>query len=347
MLSEIFDWWAGQMLDLLPSRLRGQPLHSSDATILSVTDLTGANIHVNLARRVRRVEKDLGSFVLDRAGITALGGALTAGRSLRLFLKIPPNLLLQRDCNLPLAAEADLARVLVYEMDRITPFSADDLFWTWRLLRRDRAHERLLLRVFLVHKAMLLPLLNQLREARLSPDLLVAQSDGGEWQFVPLQHHAASQGQRRRWSRLAFGICAVLLVAVVATPLVQNSRAIAAANARIDGLRPAIGKVEALRQRLAVDTDSSNILAAEFAKAGDPLQAIAALTDIIPDDAWLATLTLRQRVLIFSGQSNRAARLISALSADPGFRNPSFVTPVTRADSTGAELFTIRTEIGL
>jgi general secretion pathway protein L len=263
-----------------------------------------------------------------------------------IVLRVSSALLLQRDCALPLAAEADLERVLGYEMDRITPFAATDLFWTWRVLRRDRAHQRLHLRLSLMQRAVLAPVLEQLRAARLSPSILAAEAAGGERLMIPLRHRA-SHSQRRGTIRIAAAICTALALAVIATPFVQNLSAIAAAEGRIDALRPAIARVEVLRRRLTADAGAADVFAAEAARVGDPLQMLAALTDILPDDAWLAYLTWRQRVLTFSGQSKRAARLIATLSADPAFHDPTFVTPVTRAEASGAELFTIRTRTSL
>ena len=68
-------------------------------------------------------------------------------------LRPPPGTLLEQSVNLPLAAEPELAAVLRNEMDRLTPFRAADLFWDWRIERRDRSGGRLLLRLLLVPKS--------------------------------------------------------------------------------------------------------------------------------------------------------------------------------------------------
>ena len=77
------------------------------------------------------------------------------------------------------------------------------------------------------------------------------------------------------------------------------------------------------------------------------LRTIAALTEILPDDTWLTELTLRQRKLTMAGRSAGAARLIGLLSADPTIRDAAFVAPVTRADSGGVDVFSIRAEVGM
>jgi general secretion pathway protein L len=69
-----------------------------------------------------------------------------------------------------------------------------------------------------------------------------------------------------------------------------------------------------------------------------------ALTAVLPDNTFLTDLTLKQRQIALRGQSANAALLISALSAEPSLRNPSFAAPVTRAASGGSDLFAIAAE---
>ena len=346
MLSEIFDWWVRQMLDLLPRRVRHREASGMDALVLQCDDPGAAVPSIAVSRRVRGASSNLGSFVLDGAGVEAAAGAAALRRHHKVILRIPPSLLLQRDTELPLAAEADIDRVLGYEMDRITPFAAAELFWTWGLQRRDRALARLYLRLSMVPRVMLEALLHRLGNAGLAPDTLAATSEDGTTCHIPIQRLTARQASRRM-AQVAGSVCALLLCAVVTTPFVQSIRAIDRADEQIAALRPRMAEVETLRRQISTNTSGTDVFAAERTRVGDAVQTLATLTEILPDDTWLSGLTLRQRILTFSGQSARAARLIGILSADPAFKAPAFATPVTRADSSGADLFSIRTEIRL
>ncbi len=346
MLSEFFHWWASQILDVLPSRLTRQDDMTADATILRVVT-QDAEVLVELVRRVRRAETSLGVFSLAPTGMPALRAAASGPRMPKIvLLQLPPSLLLERDVTLPLAAEADLDRVLGYEMDRITPFSADSLFWAWQLIRRDRERATLQVRLSLLPKAPLEPWLAVLHEAGMEPVMLMAPGADRTPRHIPLTRKLAPAGGRVAL-RATAAVCAVLAVAVITTPLALNARAIATAEARIERLKPRVAQVDALRKRIAADTGGADVFAADAARVGNVLQALAALTEILPDDTWLTALSLRQRQLTFTGQSARAARLIGLLAAEPTLRNPAFLTPVTRADSSGSDLFSIRAELGL
>lgn len=140
------------------------------------------------------------------------------------------------------------------------------------------------------------------------------------------------------------GACAALAVAAVALPFLRQSRAAEVVEQRIAALQPSVTEAEALRQKLAAQAAGSDAIQREQALVGEPLEAIAALTQILPDDTFLTALGLQKRQLTIEGQSANAARLIGSLSTDPVIRNAAFAAPVTRSDS-GADLFSIKAEV--
>ena len=101
---------------------------------------THPEIHLSLRRRRR--ETPLGNFRLDEAGRRAAMAAIRQ-RAGRVILRPDPAAVLERKVMLPLAAEHDVSRVLRYEMDRLTPFTAEQVFWSAIIERRDRAAGRL------------------------------------------------------------------------------------------------------------------------------------------------------------------------------------------------------------
>ena len=90
----------------------------------------------------------------------------------------------------------------------------------------------------------------------------------------------------------------------------------------------------------------SEALATARGQVGAPLQYIALLTDVLADDTYLTTISLKQRKLAISGHSAAAARLIGAMAANPLIHDPAFTAPVTRDETNGGEAFSIRAELG-
>ena len=350
MLDDFLTWWAAQLASLVPARLRASPggAPQGRALVVAVRDLapqgsfSGAPAIELLARRRGEAEL-LGRFVLDGAGIPALRAAAAAWRA-PVLLQLPPGLLLEQRVALPLAAEREPGRVLAYEMDRLTPFAAADLFWTWALDRRDRAAGRIHLRLSLVPKARLTPVLDALAAAGLRPVALDAPARDGASRRLALEQQRAGWWLRRGLA-VAGGACAALAVAVAAVPFIQQSMRAEQVEARIEALRPRANQAEALRRSMLDRSAATDVIQAQRARVGDALGVLATLTDLLPDDTYLTELTLRSRALVITGQSAGAARLIAAMAGDSTFTNPTFAAPVTRSEAGRGEGFSIRAEV--
>ena len=335
MLAELFTWWAQQLRDLLPRRTFGRA-RFADAVVLRPAGPT-----LSAAVRRRGVEQPLGN--VEPGG--AVLRRLRARRAGPVLLNLPPATLLEQQASLPLAAERDLGAVLLHEMDRLTPFRPADLFWTWRVQRRDRAGGKLLVQLLLVPKSAAAASLAALDAMGLRPAAIeVALAAGVE--HLPLSPPGGARG--RLAARVAAGACAVLAIALVATPVVRQERAIAGAEHAITTLRPGVAAVDALRRRLSASASGSDLFTVEHARVGSPLRALAAVTASLPDDTYLSAFSMRQRSVSLAGQSAAAVKLIGLLASDPDLRDPAFDAPVTRTSGqpgNQADLFSIRVSL--
>ena len=343
MLNEFFTWWAEQMLQLVPARLTSQ--NDAAASALLIEQVDSAPMRVALTSRKNRRDRALGQFDLEAPDLRAIQAAIR-NQSGPVILRLPASSLLDREVVLPLAAERDPARVLEYEMDRITPFAASEVFWAYTIQRRDRARGRLHLRLSLIIRETVRPLLTALEQVGIVPTTLEATPGEGGTRRIDLPQAGVRRGRlMRQATPIMAGLCAVLAVAAVALPFVLQSREANHVEARIAALRPQVDAVEAARRRIAASAAGVDVIAAERTRLGDTLAVLAAITDLLPDDTSLTDLTLRQGKLTLNGQGGSAAKLIGALSTDSVIRNPDFSAPVTRVENGHADLFAIRAEV--
>jgi general secretion pathway protein L len=347
MIRDFFRWWAQNMLDLLPDRFWRTDAVWADAILIhSEGALDEVPPTVDLVLRKGGQTSPIGRFMLDTYGKKLAQRAATAvGGPMQIWLRLPPGLLLEKHLTLPLAAERELASVLAFEMDRETPFSADEVYWDSTVEHRDRAQGRLTLRLSLVPRAPVLPLVTALADAGLAPTMLNVGLPNGTHRQIGLAGAKALSGTlSARAVPLAAAACAALAVLVIVLPFVRQSVALGAAEARIASLKPAVEEAEGLRRRIEGNGAGSDVVAAERARLGDPLKVIAAATQILPDDTHLTDFTMRQRKLSLVGQSAGAAKLIGALAQDRTFQDPAFSAPVTRMEGGKTDVFSISAE---
>jgi general secretion pathway protein L len=344
MIREFFTWWFGQLADLLPQELRRSALSAGDALVVTPVGRLGHGVEavaVDLRRNGK--ESPVGHFAVSAVGLAEL--PRTA--SMTTVLRLCEADVLGKTLTLPLAAERELDQVLVFEMDRETPFKADELYWNHRITTADRQSGRLAVRLLLIPKATLDPLLADLAGVGIHPRRVEIADGPDTGSYLPLNgngNRAHRTANRLLWPVAA--CCGALAVAVVVTPFLRQELTLASLERQITAGRAAAAEAENLRQEIQRLSGSAGFIENERDKAGRPLLVLAAATRILPDDTYLTEMELRQRKLTLSGRSAAAARLIGALAADGEFRNPGFSAPVTRLEALHAELFTINAEVG-
>jgi general secretion pathway protein L len=339
MLRDYFKWWTDQMLALVPERMR-QLMVETQEYLLVEPDADGEPF-VRLTRIRHRDAGDLGRFPLDP---TALQAVAWAGRGGAVHLRLAAPLLLEKQLTLPLAAARELDHVLSYEMDRETPFSVDDVWWSFAVEHRDRQHGKVVVRLSLVPKAAIDGLLGVLRQAGLGPALLDIDLEDGEHRQIPVDAPRRHDGRARsRAVPLAAAACAVLAAIAIVLPFARQYWALAAIRSEMAGLKPTVDEAEKLRRQID-QSAGSDVLTAERSRLGDPLAVLAAATSLLPDDTHLSDFTMEQRKVLLNGQSVGAAKLIGAFAADPTFKDPAFAAPSTHMEGARTETFSIGAE---
>jgi general secretion pathway protein L len=151
--------------------------------------------------------------------------------------------------------------------------------------------------------------------------------------------------RQRRAVQTALAICATSVLTAIALPFALQIRALHDVRQRIAVLRTEVAEVEALRRDTTVRMSGNNALVVRRLHSIDPLGVLAEVTDALPDDTYLTEFGLDHGRLSITGQSAAAAKLISALAANPHIRNPGFSAPVTRNETAQMDQFAIRAEV--
>ncbi len=339
MLTEFLTWWRQNLLELVPEAFRRGANGQANALVV---DAAAPGLLV-LQRRRRGVETRVGQVRLDEPGLPSLRAALNqrpGGEPV--ILRLPASVLLERPVTLPLAAERDPERVVGYEMERLTPFRLDEVFWGWTVEARDRSRNRLTLRLTYVPRAHVNDLIETLSSGGGRPDLIEAQTELGQ-RVIRLQHDRPT-GRAALVNTRNVGLALAALAAlVIVSPFVRQSLDMQDIQSRLTTMQPRMRLADQLRRRIAGSGAGGEAVVNETRRVGDMLGALAAVTEILPDDSYLTEFTMRERKMTLSGMSVSAPKLISALSGDQRVKNPAFTAPVTR--DKNLDVFTIRADL--
>jgi len=232
-----------------------------------------------------------------------------------------------------MAARNDLRSAIHFQMDRLTPFDANEVFWGASQPRRDETRLKLTLHV--LPRSRIEWLLGRLAGIGLEPSILEDGADGTR---------LARLGNRRNpFLVTRLGICAALVLGCLLVPLISQQRRLQATEYQLQVLMPVQRQIMQLQAQIADQTTVQNLLSQT--QRDSALRTLALLTAALPDGTWLSDVTVTGDRVSFDGQSRDAAQLMLALTATPGLQNVSFVAPVTRAPEGGADAFSIQLSV--
>lgn len=358
-------WWGRSLAAWLPRRWRA--LFGLDrGRLLLAPDLSAADDGSGTRMLQLRLQddgelRDLGSLPLpEPQPETALDYVAAADddplapvlapalADLPRWLLLPAASALRRRLVLPAAAGDRLHEVLRFEIDRQTPFAADQVAFDARVLGRrgDSQIDVELVAVPLAALAARRQALGALSRTLAGID--VAGADG-----VPLGVNLLPAGERRgvadpwRGWNLALGAVALVALAAALWQLLDNRRD--AADAFEQALAPQAEqarRVAMQRQQLQAIVEGQAYL--DRARAERP-PAVAVLDELarrLPDNTYLEKVSIEGERLLIIGLSGEASSLVRRLEGAELWRAPALTGALQPDPRSGRDRFTLTAELG-
>ena len=145
---------------------------------------------------------------------------------------------------------------------------------------------------------------------------------------APLRPWRLSRAQRL--SVVSFAAMVLLAIAAALTPTFLEQRHLARVTAELARIEPDFRAVERVDRELKRKRRVLETVDAVRGAALRPLPVLRELTEILPGDAWLTSLTLEPKGVELTGQAQTASVLIPILENSPRLMGVEFASPVTR-----------------
>ncbi len=264
------------------------------------------------------------------------------------WLLLPARSGLRRRLQLPAAAAERLREVLGFEIDRQTPFAANDVFYDARLIGR-RGDGQIDAELVVVPRASL-----EAAVAALGPALGATLSgvDMADAEGRPLGVNLlpAAQRRRRRDPRAAWniGLVTVLLVAAGAGlwQIRANREAAADAFETETKRRAKQAQKVADEKRLLVDT-VEGLRFLQETRNGRPttVEVMDELSRLLPDGTFLEKVSVEGEKVMIIGLSSEAASLVERLRPSKLWKAPQLTGALMPDQGKGKDRFTITADL--
>jgi len=342
-------WWVDELAALVPDALKGGRRRRGQVLVVERRD--GFLI---ARKRAGGHERELGRIDLRRASGSdreQFGRLVSRAdrRSAQVVLRLPSADVLERRLELPAVSDADLRNALYFEIDRQTPFRADETYFDYVVSGRHADGKRLAVDLTVIPRRVVEDAAASLAEWGIVPDAAeIASGPERPATRVRLRREAAaatglSFGKLINWLLLASIVGA--LAAAAEIPVDGRRQVAEALAAEAQRARLRADNAVAMRKELDDLLQSRRSLRERKLNARSTVAILEELTRLLPDDAWIADLQIDGDEVRLTGYATAAASLIGLIDASPRFQTPRFLSPVTHDGRLAKERFSLAFEL--
>ncbi|WP_257385681.1 PilN domain-containing protein [Tahibacter caeni] len=329
-LPRFFAWWGGELLSFLPASWRAALTEGRESLLLHVAD--GQLV---ARRETARGATDFGQVALDqdvdvqRSDFQRLRARIDEPQ-LRQFFCVPPARVLRRSLNLPAATEDNLRQVLAFEMDRQTPFKADQVYFDCVVRGRDAAGRQIVVDLVVMPRSAFDEELAPITQLGIPLDGVDCWLDVASGQRLGVNLLPADRRARRSHQRLWINLgLAALTVAlafgVMARTVANRQVALENMTAEVQAAQEEAKQVAALRKTLEETIDSANFLTQKKRTVVPAIALLKDLTERLPDSTYIERLNVTEDGRVeLQGLSDRSENLIAELQKSKVLGEPAF-----------------------
>lgn len=334
-------WWREGLLAWLPVNARRWLIGSSRQLVIAVKE--GKYV---LLREEDGQSQELEHLDQPTLDDQAVARWFRAEKAKALVLRFPAERALTRTLSLPLAAEKNLRQVAGFDMDRLTPFSADQVYYQVRLLRRQPEQRRLSVELTMLPRSTVDPALLHLQQRGLSPDVLHVAGTDASLNLLPPEQRVRRGlwEQRLRMTVIVVSLSLVLVAALL--PIWRQRALLLETMTKTRRLQEAANQALTLRDQLDQTLQTTRILMEKKRTVPSQVDLLQELTLILPADTWVERLQVKGDSVRIYGQSTKASALVGIVEASDLLDGAGFLSPVTTDPRTGKERFLLGAHIG-
>ncbi len=273
-------------------------------------------------------------------------------QELNVVLRLPARWALRKTLSLPLAAEENLRQVLTFEMDRHTPFSAEEVYFDFQVRERNAETGLMEVELLTIPRKVMDERCERARACGVVPDVVdiggeeMGVEDASEG-FNLLPADDVVNGGRRvgGLSLILVAIAAALVAVALYRPIETQQQQMQTLTAALDKAKAEANAAVVLRENIDRLVEDGQFLVARKHKSVKTTELVDELTRLLPDGTWLRQLKIKDREVRISGFSQAASNLIGLIETSAMFKNAHFTSPVTQDRREGLERFNIAADL--
>jgi len=369
-LAGFWPWWTAQLNALVPTkpraalerrRMRPVLVFDGDTATLWRPGMEGPRAVMLKATTVALTGDAATVAGAGRASVASLanGGYGSAAATPKVVLSVPARDVLRKTIALPAAVEPNLRQTLTYDLDRHTPFKADELYFDAVVVGRNPQKKEIRVDLVACRKAIVDAAMRHATAwgAAVSAAVPEPPATASTARLNLLPHE--SRSLRAVWKSWQFwlplALVAAVALAAIAIPLWQKRDYAIALNALAGDARGQAAVSDALRTELETKVGDYNFALERKYAYPSAFRVIDEVSRVLPDDTWLTQMEIKtitkgketQREILLRGETANAGRLVQLFEESSLFAQTAPRSPTTKIQPGPGEIFDLGAELKL
>lgn len=348
-----FNWWLSELAIFLPRQYRSA-LTNREQNIL--IDLNGHEGQVKLSRSSGGGDKTASIDLMDNSSDKQAQFYKDIGpmnKVTEVTLRLDPKKVLNTVLTFPLATEENLADVLAFEMDRKTPFSADQVYFGFRVIKRDVENHLLHVNLAVIMRQELSHVMEKINAYDLTPTIVeVANTrdsgdEGDDYIALNLnpQDRRGRARAKRSWRPQLVVTAVIFMIVASLISIMKKDSIINDLKQQEKGLKDIALAAQSMRDEIDQYVTQGMFFLKKREQEPALAELLGAVTELLPDGTWLKHFEYSGHQVKIQGESDNASALIGLMERSPYFTDTSFTSPVTRNPRTERDMFLIITTV--
>ena len=339
-LSGGLHWWLVQLGEMLPAKIRSGLQHDKLKLVLELQDQQ-LKISVGEKRWVLPSPWEQSELPDQLKKVISKAQFVT--------LTLSQDMTLQTRISVPRSARGYIDNVVRFEMDRLTPFKADQVYYDTGSIVDEPGTEQCSVELYLVPIDKLNMILDQLSQLGIETDRVIPHEFTGRpdcnFNMLSKSQESNIKTRSKHFQLSLLTINILLLIAVVTVPLIEKKARIDQLKEQVSELRFQAERVFDIREERQTLFQQQEDYVALRKEQGSTLNLIAELTRLLPDTVWLNKIAMQGSALRIQGEAVNASELIALLQNSGQLTDVSFFSPVTQNPRSGKERFMISAQL--
>jgi general secretion pathway protein L len=344
-LQTFFQWWGEGLLQGLPDSLRGWFQVELPRLLLRPLDNTSDPERFEATWVQDGKSRHLGELSLaEGKDFTELLPKRMRKKKFITELQLDTQHVLSLHKSFPESLKANLVQSVGYQIDRITPFSADKVYFTAVAGKHDKKTKQIATEILVSPKRHVDNLLAKLGD--LGAKSVQRISVAGKETPVNLAPASFSAGfEQSRFSKWPLYFMLAALIISLLAPVAYKQRRLAQIETAIGDVRTSAAEQLEIRDKLFAAEEALTFLKHKRETSPMALEVVETLSREIPADTWLQRVELKGQTLEIRGESDQALALIDLLEESDEFSDVRFNSPVSLNKKTKKDKFHIQATV--